>query len=96
MSEDQNFFIVADAVLTVVFPRTGSGTAGHERGLYRCWVASGDPIERCFGASGGPRALLTPGKSTAVIVSSNWRNFSMSFASSCKVCPASSVHTCLS
>lgn len=96
MSEDQNLFVVADAVLTLIFPWTGSGTAGHARGLYRCWIASGDPIERCFGASGVPRALVDPGKSTAVLVSSSWRNLSMSFASPCKVCPLSSVHTCLS
>lgn len=96
VSEDQNLVIVADAVLTLISPWTGSGTAGHVRGLYRCWTASQDPVERCFGTSGGPRALLAPGKFTAVLVSSNWRNLYTSFAFSCKVCPASSVHTCLS
>lgn len=88
MCRDQNLFVVVDIVLTVILPWAGSGTVGHVRRRYRCQTAPGDPTERCFWGSGGPGDLLAPGKSTAVLVSSNWRNLS----TSCKVCPMSSVH----
>lgn len=59
------------------FPWADSGTAEYMRMLHRCWTASGDPIESYYETSGGLRALLAPSKSTAVLVSSNWRKFSM-------------------
>lgn len=55
--------------------------------MYGCKTASKKSLERCFGVTGGPRALSVLGK-PAVLVSSNWRNLSMELCFSLQSLPS--------